>query len=303
VTPEPRRPLRPRAARSLPFLLGSTLVGTVTLAALAAPLVGPLFAPDPYTQVAPRDRTPPTPPDREHPFGTDSMGRDLVSRVLYGARLSLVVAVGAQAIALALGLAIGAAAGWLGGAADALAMRASDLLLALPAPLVALAVAAAVPEPERVPLLAWLPVPSAGLVLLVLAGLGWAGIARLVRGEIVRLRAEPFTGAARAAGAGPLRIVGRHLLPNALGPIVVVTTLGLGGNILMEAWLSFLGVGARPPIPSWGTMIAESQIHFLERPWAGLAPGLAILAAVLGFNLLGDALRDRLDPRSGSAPA
>ena len=304
MTPEPRRPVRPRAARgSFAFLLGSALVGSVTLAALAAPIVGPLFAPDPYTQVAPRDRTPPTPPDRDHPFGTDAMGRDLVSRVLYGARLSLVVAIGAQAIALLLGLAIGAGAGWLGGAADAVAMRGADLLLALPAPLVALAVAAAVPEPESAPVLRLLPIPSAGLVLLVLAGLGWAGIARLVRGEIVRLRAEAFTGAARAAGAGPLRIVGRHLLPNALGPIVVVTTLGLGGNILMEAWLSFLGVGARPPIPSWGTMIAESQIHFLDRPWAGLAPGIAILMAVLGFNLLGDALRDRLDPRTGSVTA
>jgi peptide/nickel transport system permease protein len=279
------------------MLLGGFLVGCVTLAALAAPLVGPLFAPDPYTQVAPRDQTPPTPPDRDHPFGTDAMGRDLVSRVLFGARLSLVVAVGAQAVAVALGVAIGSLAGLRGGLVDAFAMRGADILLALPSPLVALAVAAAIPEPENVPVLRSLPVPSAGVVLFVLAGLGWAGIARLVRGEIRRLKSESYTGAARAAGAGALRILGRHLLPNAAGPIVVAATLGLGGNILMEAWLSFLGVGARPPIPSWGTMIAEAQIHFLQRPWAGLAPGLAILAAVLGFNLLGDALRDRFDPR------
>jgi peptide/nickel transport system permease protein len=302
VTTETRRLLR-SARTSLPLALGLFLVGLVTIAALSAPLVGPLFAPDPYTQVAPRDQTPPTPPDRDHPFGTDAMGRDLVSRVLFGARLSLVVAVGAQAIALLLGLAIGAAAGWKGGLVDTLAMRSADVLLALPAPLVALAVAAAIPEPESVPLLRALPVPAAGVVLLVLAAIGWAGIARLVRGEILRLRAESYTGAARAAGAGPLRILGRHLLPNASGPILVAATLGLGGNILMEAWLSFLGVGARPPIPSWGTMIAESQMQFLQRPWAGLVPGIAILAAVLGFNLLGDALRDRLDPKLRSAPA
>jgi peptide/nickel transport system permease protein len=302
VTTESRRPVRSGRTRLL-LSPGAVLVGIVTLAALAAPGIGPLFAPDPYTQVAPRDRTPPTPPDRDHPLGTDAMGRDLVSRVLYGARLSLAVAVGAQALALLLGLAIGAAAGWNGGFVDTLLMRGADILLALPAPLVALAVAAAIPEPESVPVLRALPVPSAGLVILVLAGIGWAGIARLVRGEILRLRAEPYAGGARAAGAGPVRILGRHLLPNASGPILVAATLGLGGNILMEAWLSFLGVGARPPIPSWGTMIAESQVHFLQRPWAGLVPGIAILAAVLGFNLLGDALRDRLDPKLGGVPA
>jgi len=183
VTTESRRPLR-SARPSLSLLLGGCLVGLVTLGALAAPVVGPLFAPDPYTQVAPRDQTPPTPPDRDHPFGTDAMGRDLVSRVLFGARLSLVVAVGAQAVALALGIAIGSLAGLRGGLVDAFAMRGADVLLALPSPLVALAVAAAIPEPESVPVLRSLPVPSAGVVLFVLAGIGWAGIARLVGPEL-----------------------------------------------------------------------------------------------------------------------
>jgi ABC-type dipeptide/oligopeptide/nickel transport system permease subunit len=140
-------------------------------------------------------------------------------------------------------------------------------------------------------------------VLLVLGGLGWAGLARLVRAEIMRLRSEEYARAAVAAGATAPRIVARHLLPNAMGPILIAATLGIGGNILMEAWLSFLGVGARPPLPSWGTMVAEGQAHFLTRPWVCLAPGLAILAAVLGFNLLGDGVRDRLDPRPRSVTA
>jgi peptide/nickel transport system permease protein len=298
--PRLRRAIRPRNAT---LAAGGILVAAVLTAALLGPELASLVGSDPYTQVAPRGLTPPTPPDRDHLLGTDAMGRDQLARLLWGARISLAVALFAEALALLVGLSVGATAGWLGGAADAILMRATDLVLALPAPLLALAVAAAIPEPETVPGLGRLPAPSLVVVLLVLGGLGWAGIARLVRGEILRLRSEEFSRAAVAAGAGGPRVVTRHLLPNAMGPVLIAATLGIGGNILMEAWLSFLGVGARPPLPSWGTMVAEGQAHFLTRPWVSLVPGLAILTAVLGFNLLGDGVRDRLDPRHRSAPA
>ena len=270
---------------------------------MAAPLLTRIVGFSPYDQVAPRDATPPTPPDRDHPLGTDTMGRDQLSRLLHGARISLFVAVAAEVVALLLGTTVGAIAGWMGGWADAILMRAVDLLLALPGPLLALAIIAAVPDPETAPLLKHFPEPSLAIVLLVLGALGWAGIARLVRAEMLRLREEEYTRAARAAGATGARIVVRHLLPNALGPLLVVATLGTGGNILMEAWLSFLGVGARPPLPSWGTMVAEGQAYILTRPWVCLAPGLAILIAVLGFNLMGDGVRDRIDPRRRSIAA
>lgn len=302
-------PVAPRFTSSsaprpnLPFVAGALLVALFGLGAILAPALSGLFGLDPFVQVAPRDVTPPTPPDRSHLLGTDAMGRDQLARLLYGARLSLTVAVAGQGLALALGVALGALAGWKGGASDAILMRAADLVLALPAPLVALAAAAAVPEPETFRLLRLFPEPSLATVLLVLGALGWAAIARLVRAETLRLREEEYARAAVAAGASPARVVLRHLLPNALGPVLVAATLGTGGNILMEAWLSFLGVGARPPLPSWGTMVAEGQAHLLTRPWVSIAPGLAILLAALGFNLLGDGVRDRLDPRGAAAAA
>lgn len=305
MTPEVPRtpPLQARPRRDLPLLCGALIVAILVACAVAAPLVTQVLGFGPYEQVAPRDATPPTPPDRDHVFGTDSMGRDQLSRLLHGARISLFVAVAAEIVALLIGTTIGAIAGWMGGWADAILMRAVDLLLALPAPLLALAIIAAVPELETAPILRSFPEPSLAIVLIVLGALGWAGIARLVRAEMLRLREEEYARAARAAGATGARIVLRHLLPNALGPILVVATIGTGGNILMEAWLSFLGVGARPPLPSWGTMVAEGQAYILTRPWVCLAPGLAILIAVLGFNLMGDGVRDRFDPRRRSALA
>ena len=222
---------------------------------------------------------------------------------MYGARISLEVGVLAEVIALAIGTTLGAAAGYTGGRIDAFLMRCTDLVLAFPAPLLALAIIATVPEPDTAPLLRLLPHPSVGVVFLVLGCLGWGGIARLVRAEFLRLREQEFAQAAQAMGAGGVRVVLRHLLPNALRPLIVAGTLGIGGNILMESWLSFLGVGARPPLPSWGTMVTEGQEYFLARPWVCLSPGLAILTVVLGFNLLGDAIGDRLDPRRNRAVA
>jgi len=305
VTPvtSPAPPLPGRSRSRFSLLVGSILVGTFLLCALLAPGISAWLGDDPYTQVAPRSVTPPTPPTARNWLGTDALGRDLLSRLLYGARISLEVGVLAEAIALAIGTALGAAAGYTGGRIDAFLMRCTDLVLAFPAPLLALAIIATVPEPDTAPLLRVLPHPSVGVVFLVLGCLGWGGIARLVRAEFLRLREQEFAQAAQAMGAGGVRVVLRHLLPNALRPLIVAGTLGIGGNILMESWLSFLGVGARPPLPSWGTMVTEGQEYFLARPWVCLSPGLAILLVVLGFNLLGDAIGDRLDPRRNRAVA
>jgi peptide/nickel transport system permease protein len=278
-------------------VLGAVLVGSFVICALAAPLVTRLTGYGPYDQVVPRDVAPPTPPERHHPLGTDPLGRDQLSRLLHGARISLEVGVAAEAIALLIGTTLGAAAGYLGGRVDALLMRAADLVFAFPEPLLALAIIAAVPEPEAAPVLRHLPHPSVGVVFLVLGGLGWARVARLVRGEMLRIREQEFARAAEALGANGARVILRHLLPNTLGALSVAATLGIGGNILMEAYLSFLGVGARPPLPSWGTMVTEGQAYFLSDPWVCVAPGIAILLVVLGFNLLGDGVRDLLDPR------
>jgi len=251
--------------------------------------------------VAPRTLTPPTPPNRDSLLGTDGLGRDVLSRLIHGARISLEVGIVAEIIALVLGTALGSIAGYAGGRMDAFLMRLTDLVFAFPGPLLALAIIAAVPEPESAPILRHLPHPSVGIVFLVLGGLGWAPVARLVRAEFLRLRELEFAQAAQALGASAPRLVLRHLLPGALRPLIVLGTLGVGGNILMEAWLSFLGVGARPPLPSWGTMVTEGQGYFLAKPWVCLAPGLAIVLVVLGFNLLGDGMADRLGPRRGGA--
>lgn len=295
TSPAPSLPDLSRPRFSL--VLGSAVVGAFVLCALLAPRVSAWLGQDPYAQAAPRAVTPPTPPSADNWLGTDPLGRDVFSRLLHGARISLEVGVLAEAITLLIGTLLGALAGYAGGRTDAFLMRLTDLVLAFPVPLLALAIIAAVPEPETAPLLRHLPHPSVGVVFLVLGALGWASIARLVRAEFLRLREREFAQAAQALGAHGARVVLRHLLPNALRPLVVAGTLGIGGNILTEAWLSFLGVGARPPLPSWGTMITEGQPYILSRPWVALAPGLAILLVVLGFNLLGDAISDRLDPR------
>jgi ABC-type dipeptide/oligopeptide/nickel transport system permease subunit len=252
----------------------------------------------PYDPVVPPGVVPPTPPDGEHWLGTDALGRDLLARVIHGARISLTVGILAEAVALALGLVIGAAAGYLGGKVDETLMRLADVFFSLPAPLLALAVIATVPDPDTLPGLRSLPEPSLVLVFLVLGLIGWAGIARLVRAQILVVREMDYAAAAKAVGVNDTRLLLRHLLPNALAPVVVAATLGVAGNILAESWLSFLGLGARPPLPSWGTMITEGQSYLTTRPWVCVCPGLALLITVLGFNLVGDGLRDVLDPRS-----
>src|SRR5437867_5213512 len=278
--------------------IGLAILFVLIVLAISAPLLSRhLIGYDPYDSAAPAGVIPPTAPDARHWLGTDALGRDMLARVIHGARISLTVGFLAEAVALLLGLGVGSVAGYYGGWLDEVLMRLADVFFSLPAPLLALAVIAAVPEPEAMPLLRNLPDPSLVLVFLVLGLIGWAGIARLVRAQILVLREMEYAAAARAVGAGDARLLLRHLLPNTFASVVVAVTLGVAGNILAEAWLSFLGVGARPPLPSWGTMITEGQEYFLAKPWVCLAPGLAILLVVLGFNLLGDAISDRLDTR------
>jgi peptide/nickel transport system permease protein len=216
-------------------------------------------------------------------LGSDRLGRDVSSRLLYGARVSLAVGVLALLLALTLGLAVGAVAGAAGGAVDLLLMRAVDAMLAFPTLLLALTAAALLRS-------------SPLTLVLILGGTAWMSVARLVRGEILAIKERDFVLAARAAGARPWSILWRHLLPNALTPVIVDASLRIGDLILVEAALSFLGLGVQPPTPSWGSMIADGRDALSTAWWVAVFPGLAIALAVMGFNLVGDGLRDRYDP-------
>ena len=230
--------------------------------------------------------SPPTRPDARHWFGTDVFRRDLLSRVLHGSRISIQVGITAEMIALAIGLAAGALAAHYGGILDATVMRAADVLLALPLPIVAMAV------------IAVFETRSITLVFVVLGLIGWAGPARLVRAQCLSVRARGYPEAARALGAGDLRMMAYHVVPNAVSPALVAASLGVAGNILTEAWLSFLGLGAQPPAISWGRMIVDASSELAIRPWLCIFPGMALAITALGFVLLADGLRDALDPRS-----
>jgi ABC-type dipeptide/oligopeptide/nickel transport system permease subunit len=264
---------------SFAFRSGAVLVALLVVTALGAGVLSPH---DPYkvdidSVIAP--------PSMGHPFGTDYLGRDVLSRVLYGGRVSLTVGVLAVVISGLVGTGIGALAGYAGGWVDELLMRLTDIVLAFPTALLALAVMAIFEDPTMTK------------IFVVLGLVGWAGIARLVRAEVLAIKERDYITAARSIGVGPLGIVLRHVLPNTLGTLSVALTLGVAGNILTEAWLSFLGLGAQPPLPSWGSMITEGQFFLTTRPWVCAFPGLALLLTVLGFNMLGDGLRDLLDPR------
>jgi peptide/nickel transport system permease protein len=217
-------------------------------------------------------------------LGSDRLGRDVLSRLLYGARISLAVGVLALALALTLGIAVGGIAGAAGGVIDLVLMRAVDAMLAFPALLLAL-VAAALFRSSLVTL------------VLILGGTAWMSVARLVRGEVLAVKERDFVLAARAAGQRPLAILWRHLLPNSMTPVAVDASLRIGDLILVEAALSFLGLGVQPPTPSWGSMIADGRDALGSAWWAAVFPGVAIALAVVAFNLLGDGLRDRQDPR------
>jgi len=226
------------------------------------------------------------PPSLAHPFGTDFYSRDLLSRVLHGARISLSIAVLSVAVSIVLGTAVGLAAGLAGGLVDQVLMRGVDGALAMPRLFLVLVVVAL-----------WEDVGVVGLVL-ILGLTSWFDTSRIVRAEVLSVKSRQFIAAARAVGLGLRGIVGRHLLPNIAGPIIVMATLGIGQMILLEAGLSYLGVGVRPPTPSWGQIIADGQQVLRTAPWVALFPGLAIVVTVLAFSLLGDGVRRALDPRS-----
>jgi ABC-type dipeptide/oligopeptide/nickel transport system permease subunit len=225
-------------------------------------------------------------PSLHHWLGTDVQGRDVWARLVYGARISLAVGLFSQAIAMALGVTLGLIAGFYGKWVDEVVMRLADVTLAFPTLLLLVALVAALQ-------------PSLGVVLFTIGVVGWAGMARIVRAQVLVVRQLEYVQALRALGARDVRIVVRHVLPNVVAPVVIAATLGVAGAIMAEAALSFLGLGVAPPTPSWGSMIAEGRdlSQLRTAPWTSLFPGVAIGAAVLGFNLLGDALRDALDPR------
>lgn len=226
------------------------------------------------------------PPDLRHPFGTDSKGRDVLSRVLYGGRISLSVALTSALLSIGIGLLAGLIAGYAGGRTDTVIMLIVDFILAFPSLLLAIGISV-------------IMTPGIYTVMIAISFVGWASFARVIRGQVLSLRSSPFIEAARAIGCGNRRIIFVHLLPQCIPLCLVMMGLKLGGYILTEASLSFLGLGAQPPSPSWGAMISSSRAFIVSAPWVVLFPGLAITVSSLCFNLLGDMLGDRYGIRTG----
>ena len=251
------------------------------LAALFAPLIAPYTESQQIDIVAMKNLA----PSLSHPFGTDRFSRDVLSRVLYGARVSLSVATLAVLMSAVIGTLYGLTAAVAGGAVDAILMRLLDAMLAIPRVLLLIAILAL-----------WNPVPL-GMLVILLGVTGWFGVSRLVRAEALTLREREFVAAARSLGAGRVRIMFRHLLPNVLAPVIVTTALGIGNVIVLEAGLSYIGIGAREPAASLGTMFQDATEAFAGTWWAALFPGVVIVTTVLCFNILGDALRASIDPR------
>jgi peptide/nickel transport system permease protein len=258
--------------------VGAVIVLLTVFAALAGPWVTPY---DPSSQqLSLRLER----PSMEHVFGLDELGRDIFSRVLAGARISMLVGLTVVGISSLVGIVFGAIAGYFGGWLDEVISRSIDVLLAFPGILLAIALVAVLG-------------PSLRNVVMALSVIGWVGYARLVRGQVLRAREFEFVQAARALGAGTTRILFKHVVPTTLPAVMVQATLGMAGAILAEASLSFLGLGVQPPTPRWGTMLNGGRVHLLDAPHLTIFPGAAIAALVLGFNFLGDGLRDVLDPK------
>ena len=224
------------------------------------------------------------PPSLEHPFGTDAFGRDVLSRVLYGGRVSLGVGLVARTLSLIIGLLAGTVAGYFGGKPDGLIMRLADITFAFPTLLLLIAIMAVV-------------TPGVGALSLALGAVGWAAMARLVRAQILSVKGRDYVQAARAAGASHLKLIVKYILPQCLSSLIVVFTLGLGMTIMAESSLSFLGLGIQPPDPSWGGMISRGIPFMRTAPWLTILPGLVLTLVICSINLVGDGLRDALDPR------
>ena len=258
--------------------IGLALVLVMSLAAVAAPLLAP-YDPDACNSQAIF-----APPSSEFWLGTDRLGRDVFSRLLYGGRVSLWVGFVAVGISSAIGVALGLVSGYFRGWVDEFIMRVVDVMLCFPSFFLILSV------------IAFLE-PSLTNIMIVIGLTSWMGVARLVRAETLSLREREFVDAARLAGCSTARILWRHILPNALAPVLISATLGVAGAILVESSLSFLGIGLRPPASSWGNMLQDGKAALEIAPWLSIYPGVAILLTVLGYNLLGEGLRDLLDPR------
>jgi peptide/nickel transport system permease protein len=269
--------LRNRAA-----LFGILVIAAITLAALLAPELAP-YPPDQQFFEGLTLEGAPLPPNATFWLGTDLLGRDLLSRLIYGARTSLIIGIAANGVAVVTGTLLGVTAGYLGGWIGSAIMRFTDLMMAFPALLLAIALAAIFS-------------PSLWIVALVIAMVNWVQVARVVYTQTRGLVEKEFIEACRALGAGSLRILGRHILPHLVPTMLVWGTLGIATTVLLEATLSYLGVGVRPPTPSWGNIIFENQTYFATAPWLVFFPGAAIILLALSFNLVGDALNDALDP-------
>jgi peptide/nickel transport system permease protein len=258
---------------------GTAILLLLTAAALFAPVVAPY---DPLGQNLDQDLIPRS---SEHWLGTDKLGRDILSRIIYGGRISLLVGITTVALSLAIGVVIGSLSGYFGGWIDQMLMRLVDILMAFPGILLAIAFTAVLG-------------PGLDHVILALCLIGWTSYARLVRGEILSLRERDFIQAARSLGCRPKRIILRHLLPNLLPPLLIQSTFGLAAAIVAEGSLSFLGLGVEPPTPSWGAMLNDGRQFLLVAPHLTTYPGLGLMISVLALNLIGDALQDRLDRRN-----
>ncbi len=258
--------------------VGAMLVTIAVAAALTAPFLAPH---DPATQLLAHRLEGPS---LSHPFGFDELGRDVLSRILFGARVSLLVGVSVVSVSSLIGLALGLLGGYIGGAVDQGISRVMDVLMAFPGILLAVALVA-------------VRGPSLVNVVFALSIIGWVSYARLARSQVLKLRELEFVQSARALGAGLPRILVRHILPGTMPALIVQATLGMAGAIIAEASLSFLGLGVQPPTPSWGAMLDAGRAHLLDAPHLTLFPGLSIALLVIGFNLLGDGLRDYIAPR------
>jgi peptide/nickel transport system permease protein len=275
----PRRAGLARLLRRSPLATaGAVIAAFYALAALAAPALAPQ---SPLAQFLDQRLGPPT---ASFPLGLDQVGRDILSRLLFGARLSLIVGLVVVAVGGVLGTAVGVVAGFVGGRVDHVLMRVTDVFFAFPSLILAMAIAAALG-------------PSLTNAMLAIAMVTWPVYARLSRAQTLVLRRQEFIEAAQAIGASDARMMFRHVLPNALAPLIVQASFNMGEAILISAGLSFIGFGAQPPTPEWGVMVSEGRDYMTTQWWVPTFPALAILLAVTGFNLLGDGLRDVLDPR------